>query len=807
MLQQMFAAFLKRHRWSSVFPPVACYENKTFYLEDTKSNAYLGAVFFGLPLYGADDSTVNRLKSVMSTNFPSGTIIQFSLLAHSDVLDDIELYEDNKRRSLASNDRITQDQKTSLWEGVSERAAHFRRGVEDNVVKGVDMRLTKQVLIVSMKVPVPTSPSDKDFDDAEEAFRRVHDGMNTVGMRLRRGDKSDYLALTRACIQPDKPLDFGYEKGDFIRDQILPPGFIAECSDQRTLNLNGLFAKILSVKRLPSRANLALMNFITGDPEGLNNQIAGNYLASYTLHFPDQIDIGRKVRGRYGLLVQQASGNLGRWIPRLLFKKAGFDVLMGELDQGGMLCEAQLNLTVFSRSKDEVEKAASVMSTYLSSFRLELVPDSLILLPLFTNNLPLFPSPTSTAFMRRFRTMTVNQAVCFAPVVGESAGGNPVMVFSTQKGQVCGLDLYESNTNYNAIVFAESGAGKSFLTQQIISDYLAEGATIWVTDIGRSYQKLCSAYSGEFIEFSDESNICLNPFSNVVNIDEELDLLGSILAKMAAPNEGLDDYQSSRLLESIKAVFMNLGNDMTVTDVASYLQGKDDERMRDIGTQLFAFTVSGPFGHWFHGRNNLNFNSNFVVLELEELNGKPVLQQVVLMLLMAKIQHEMYLSGDGLKKIWICDESWAMFSDPGVAKFMVHGYRRFRKYNGAAILVLQNILDFYRTPGMESIAENSAHKLILSQQSESIDAVVDQKKINLDGYGRIRLKGVHTRPSVYSQIMHITNNGWRIMVLAVPRYTQVLYSTKGAEMHEILRAIGQGIPLPQAIRTYISERG
>lgn len=807
MLQQIFSAFLKRHRWSAIFPPVACYENKTFYLEDTKSNAYLGAVFYGLPLYGADDATVNRFKSVLSANFPGGTIVQFNFLAHSDVLDEIETYEDTKRQSLAANPKLSREQKDALWEGVSERAAFFRKGVRDNVIPAVDMRLKKQVLIISIKVPVPTSPSDKDFAEAEEIFVRLGDGLNTVGMRLRRGDKHDYIALTRACIQPDKPLDFGYENGDFIRDQILEPGFIMDCEDQRTLNLNGLFAKILSVKRLPSRTNLALMNFITGDPDGLNNQIAGNYLASYTMHFPDQIGVGRKVRGRYGLLVQQASGNLGKWIPRLLFKKQGFDVLMSELDQGGMLCEAQLNLTVFSRSKDEVERAASVMSTYLSSYRLELVPDSLILMPLFTNNLPLFPSPASTAFMRRFRTMTVAQAVCFAPIVGESAGGNPTMVFSTQKGQVCGLDVYESSTSYNSIVFSQSGGGKSFFINQVISDYLAEGATVWVTDIGKSYKKLSVAYGGEFIEFSDEANICLNPFTNVVNIDEELDMLGAILAKMAAPNEGLDDYQSSRLMESIKSVFMNLGNDMTVTDVAAYLQTKEDQRMRDIGTQLFAFTVSGPFGHWFNGKNNLNFNSKFVVLELEELNSKPVLQQVVLMLLMAKIQHEMYLSGDGIKKIWICDESWALFADPGVAKFMVHGYRRFRKVNGAAILVLQNILDFYRTPGMEAIAENSAHKFILSQQTESIDAVMDQKKLSLDAYGVQRLKSVHTRPSVYSQIMHLSDNGWRIFVFAVPRYTQVLYSTKGTEMHEVLHDIDNGVPLPTSIRNYIGRHG
>lgn len=801
MLIETMQKYLERHRWSEIFPPVACIDDKTFYLEDTKSNGYLGATFFGDPLYGADSGTVNRLKAVLSTNFPEGTYIQFGLLAHSDIVDEIDRYELTKQESLLANPDLDNEQKNALWANVTTRADFFRGGVVGPMIEGVNRRLTRQLLIVSIKTPCPTSPNDKDIAEADEIFARFSDGLATVGMRMKRADESEYLALLRVCIQPDKPFDFGMNNTDFIRDQVLEPGFVLRTNDERRLDLNGLHAKILSVKRLPQRTNIGIMNFMTGDPGGLANQIPGNYYISYTLHYPDQQKAGRKVRGRYTLLVQQTSGPLGRLIPRLSFKKRGFDSLMAELDQGGLLCEAQLNLTLFSRSKDEVDRAAAIMSTYLASYRMELVEDSLILPAVFTNNLPLFPSPTATAFMRRARTMTLNQAIQFCPIIGEWAGvkSSDACIFQTRRGQIYPLDLFKSNSNYNAIIFAESGAGKSVLTQQMILDYLAKGAKVWVIDIGRSYKNICEDLKGEFIEFTDESRICLNPFTNVKDIDDELELLKSLLSKMAAPESGLDDYASARLAEAIKAVYTSKGPTMNVTDVANWLQMQEDPRLRDIGTQLFAFTIHGPHGYWFDGENNLKFNSNFVVLELEELNGKPVLQQVVLMLLMAKIQHEMYVTRSDQVKLAIFDESWALFSDPGVAKFMQHGYRRFRKYNGAAVLVLQNIEDFYRTPGMEEVAENSAHKIILMQQATSIDAIVDARRISLDEYGKQQLKSVTTAPGMYSEAMHYVNGSWAIFRLVLPDVTKVMLSTTPVIRNEIARLRSMGATLSEAV--------
>jgi len=222
---------------------------------------------------------------------------------------------------------------------------------------------------------------------------------------------------------------------------------------------------------------------------------------------------------------------------------------------------------------------------------------------------------------------------------------------------------------------------------------------------------------------------------------------------------------------------------------------------------LYPFTSHGQFGIWFEGENNLKFTSNFIVLELEELTQKPLLQKVVLMILMARIQHDMFHTLDSVKKISIFDESWALFDDPGVATYLNHAFRRFRRYNGSAILVFQSIGDVYAREDLRAVAENAETKIILEQAPESIERAVESKQLDLDAYGVAELKKVHTAPDVYSEIMFYRDGAWSIARLVLPRFFQLLYSSKGDERTEIIKAVEAGVPVHEAIHNYIQFRG
>ena len=112
---------------------------------------------------------------------------------------------------------------------------------------------------------------------------------------------------------------------------------------------------------------------------------------------------------------------------------------------------------------------------------------------------------------------------------------------------------------------------------------------------------------------------------------------------------------------------------MTVDDIAKALCAEADQRLTDVGEQLFPFTTQGEYGRFFNGTNSIRFTNDFTVLELEELKGRKHLQQVVLLQLIYQIQQEMYLGERDRPKIVIIDESWDLLGMGDAATFMELG--------------------------------------------------------------------------------------------------------------------------------------
>ena len=76
---------LRRTRPEDTIPAIATIDNKLIFCEDTDKGAFVGATLVGIPLIGADASSVNRLRSSLSQSYPAGTIIQFNLLANPQI--------------------------------------------------------------------------------------------------------------------------------------------------------------------------------------------------------------------------------------------------------------------------------------------------------------------------------------------------------------------------------------------------------------------------------------------------------------------------------------------------------------------------------------------------------------------------------------------------------------------------------------------------------------------------------------------------------------------------------------------------
>ncbi|MFL7811330.1 MAG: ATP-binding protein, partial [Anaerolineae bacterium] len=406
-----------------------------------------------------------------------------------------------------------------------------------------------------------------------------------------------------------------------------------------------------------------------------------------------------------------------------------------------------------------------------------------------------------------YRTLSASHAVTLAPVFGDWKGsGSPVVALIGRTGQLVQFSLFDSASNYNAVIAAPSGTGKSFLTNELLVTTLSVGGRCWVIDVGRSYEKTCAALGGKFAAFTRETSPSFNPFCMIEDWDEEADVIAGITAAMIAPTQTLSDFHSAALQETLKRVWDEHGREMTLDAVAAALRASTDQRIRDMGQQLFVFTTQGEYGRYFSGRAAIELDNSFVVLELEELKQRKHLQRVILLQLIYRIQQEMFHGDRAQQKIVLIDEAWDLLAESDAAKFIEVGYRRFRKYGGAAIIATQSLNDLYTNPVGRAIAENSAHTLLLAQPGNAIDQLLAENRLPIGASGARMLKSVHTVPGAYSEIMVLSDRGGGVGRLIVDPFTRLLYTTEPGEVAALQGLRSRGLSYERAIQVLLGAQ-
>lgn len=245
---------------------------------------------------------------------------------------------------------------------------------------------------------------------------------------------------------------------------------------------------------------------------------------------------------------------------------------------------------------------------------------------------------------------------------------------------------------------------------------------------------------------------------------------------------------------------------MKVDDIAERCLEGEDLRLKDVGQQLYAFTSEGSYGKYFSNKNNVSFQNQFTVLELDELQGRKHLRQVVLLQLIYQIQQEVFLGERNRKKVVIVDEAWDLLKEGEVSVFMEHAYRKFRKYGGSVVIATQSINDLYENAVGRAIAENSASMYLLGQTEETVESVKRAGRLALSDGGFHTLKTVHTIQGVYSEIFIKSKSGMGVGRLIVGDFQKLLYSTDPVDVNAIDQFVNQGLSVPDAIKAVMQAR-
>lgn len=795
------------------FCPVQAYDeqSKLFLCDDST----LGFAFECVPLAGGDQHTKERIEQLVAGDYPPGTIMQFFLYRSPDI--------EPQLNALA---RIRQDHMDGPLAGVVKQRidflrAHTKKNIHGRSFSGGDYdcgRIQESRLIVSIKIPFEgKEPKESDVVLTKTWETKTESALSSVGLWPYALSASRYIRLMQSIINwspnatwRSMPVMGEWEEDKTISAQIFDPTTDLVIADKSTLQLGEhCFVKVMSAKRIPDAFFFTEAMKYVGNTMGGNDKLTINYAVCCNVFFPVTQSEKSKLETKRTWMVNQAVGPMLKFVPVLADKKHSFDILSESFQKGAKPIRMTFSVLLFSDSRKAVERAAVSAQSYWDTMHFHLMEDYFITAPMFQNCLPLCAEKEAVFHLDRYKTMTTRELPVLLPVFGEWKGtGTFHVALISRNGQLMSLSLHDSDTNKNAVIAAESGSGKSFLLNEIIVSYLSEGAQVWVIDAGKSYKKLNEQLDGDFLQFDEASKICLNPFELIDDWKEDEDTISVLIAAMASEKEKLSDFQMAGLKQILKRLWETKGQAMTVDDIAAECLGHTEQRMHDIGQQLFSFTSKGGYGQYFHGHNTMRFENPFTVLELDELQGRTHLRQVVLMQLIFQIQREMYLGERNRKKIMIIDEAWDLIKSGPVSVFIEHGFRKFRKYGGSAIIATQSLNDLYENPVGRAIAENANMMLLLGQKPETIASIRDSGRLVLSEAGFNLLSTVASVGGVYSEIfVKSGHTGVGVGRLIVSNFEKMLFSTAPEDVNAIENYTNRGLNVTDAINHVLRDRG
>ncbi|HAT3877909.1 TPA: type IV secretion system protein TraC [Legionella pneumophila] len=416
------------------------------------------------------------------------------------------------------------------------------------------------------------------------------------------------------------------------------------------------------------------------------------------------------------------------------------------------------------------------------------------------------------------KKLTHTNVANLLPMVADFKGARQGLIVPTYRHQLFYLNTFDDRvlpiTNFNRLTVASTGAGKSFFEQAQILDGLSRGQQIFVIDLGGSYKHLCEMVGGSYI---DASTLTLNPFT-LFDFDGITEIKGEqvndyiqirdLLAIMASPCEALGEVQKSWLLNAVTQCWKANGRRAKMDDVLSELQrmlkepqSQGDQRLKDLLILLGKYGSHGIYGHLFNSDTPLLNGSNFVVLEMGELESNPELLTIVMFVMIVIIQGQFYHSDRKREKRCIIDEAWrflARGSNPICASFIEQGFRTARKHMGGFAVITQNLLDTMNTPQGRAIAASSDTKIIMRQGSFKQYIDEHPKHFNplevrvIESFGEAKTQG-------FSNLMIQFGNVTTFHRFFCDPFSRVLFSTSGEEVSDIESLMKQGFSLTNAI--------
>ena len=507
-----------------------------------------------------------------------------------------------------------------------------------------------------------------------------------------------------------------------VKDLIAPASMRVE---PRLVELNGRFLTTLFVMNYPRYINVGWFSPIINYSSPLD-------IAMFFYQVGSEV-ILKQLKKKVGSLEAQLMADAEKGAPRDPLRETALrdiERLRDDLTQGTeKFFQFALYVTVYANTKEELELLAEKVESLFGS---KLVYSKRALYQSeqgFNSCLPLSDDALQISF-----NMNSSPVASSFPFISSELTSDDGILYGINRHNNS-LIIFDRFTlqNPNMVVFATSGAGKSYAVKLEVLRSMMLGTDVIIIDPEIEYKYLSETVGGAYISISLNSETKLNPFDlpRAIGADAKpadiirsavITLKGLVRLMLGELTHQEDSLVDRALLETYAKKDITASSDLSkiepplmrdFEEVLGGMQGGEDLVMR-----LKKYT-EGTFAGLFNSPTNIDVKNQLICFSVRDLEDelKPIAIYTIVNYIWNIVRSEMK------KRVLVIDEAWWLMQREDSAKFIFALVKRCRKYYLGVTTITQDVNDFLRSPYGQAIVTNSALQLLLKQSPAAIEMI------------------------------------------------------------------------------------
>jgi DNA helicase HerA-like ATPase len=270
---------------------------------------------------------------------------------------------------------------------------------------------------------------------------------------------------------------------------------------------------------------------------------------------------------------------------------------------------------------------------------------------------------------------------------------------------------YKQRDNYNMVILASSGAGKSVTAKTIANRLLQKNkdTALFIIDPQGEYERLSQLYNATVIRLAEPIPLGLDPFR--------------LFDKRIATNVIADVLNAPEpVRKEILAVGLDPSTNInSISDLYELVGEESKKYLLDL--------VKDPRLQ-YEGNTNASYGNRIIFSLKGTYGGSKTMEAFLLTLALAKIWNLIYTLPLQVPKILLIDEGWMLFNIETTAKFVNLIARTGRKLNVILMFLTQKPEDVITNEHGRALLDNAETKILLRNDHTASTKIKDALQLS-----------------------------------------------------------------------------